>query len=501
MAAKTIETDPCASHASDEKNGTRLQELPDKCLIAIFKFLPLDNLDNIIELSPHWDKLVQENIPVEVHLTDVGFRVALHFFNDHYDLPKYRIKVLHSRVFDEPLPELKSPEDLQKLEFITPTQLSTFNTFVSKAINLKELHFTLGSLSQYVISEMELNLPNLKLLSIVDRPIAYKDDPTILSRNISGFLEKTFPSIEKIIILTVANRKQTVEYTKDLLKFIQTNANSLRKVKFNVSTSIQKGLLGDKGLSDSVELSSPEDFDLQLLASAKLEELELSFGRDFIVGLEKWIWLLNNQTSLAHLNMGMDKLLRPTLFETPITRSTSTLVSIQLGIENFVSSTNERCIVECNVFENCTKLQMLVLTGSPYPENCELRPPTVELKNLEKLPKSMFGLAVENFYVETDDLKELIRGVRMKERTLKKLALRNIGVEGTFGVTLMMLDFWISAEVLTEILVKGINGNECQLHEYEMLTKFGVQLPLDKCTAHALYYPSLMEYRKPQQNE
>ncbi|CAL8142718.1 unnamed protein product [Orchesella dallaii] len=491
---------PAPSHESDNQSRTNLNDLPDKCLIAIFKLIPLENLDSIIELSPHWNQLVQDNIPVEVHLTDISFRIAMHYFNGHEDLTKYQIKVLHSRVFDEALPQLKSPEVLKVVEFVTPTQLSTFSTLISKAVNLQELHFTFSSLTQYVLSEMDLNLPNLKLLNIVDRSIAYKDDPTILHKNITGFLTKTFPSIQRIVVLTSASRKQTVEYAKYLLKFIQSNCDSLRQVKFNVSTSIQKHLLSEKGVPDMVEFTSPEDFDLERLASARLEELELSFGHNFFVGLEQWTWLLNNQSCLAHLNMGVDKPLSPTLFETPITRSASTLVSVQLGIENFDGHTNERYTLDCDIFENCTNLQMLVLNGSPHPENLELRPPSNELKNLEKLPKNLFGLAVENFYLETNDVLAFTRGVHMKERALKRLVLRNIGVdeERKFGVTLLMLDYWISAEILIEIIVQGINGNECQLHEYEHLTKFGVKLPLDKCTAHAYYYPNLMEYRKPQ---
>lgn len=421
----------------------------------------------------------------------------MHYFMGFQELPKYRIKVAHSRVLEEPLPELKAPEELQVVEFATHTEPATFTSLVGKAVNLRQLYFGYGSLSNSSLSDLEFDLPNLKLLHIADRTIVSKKAISTLGNNIVGFLQRKFSSIKALHLTTLASRPQTMEYVRALFKFIETHHGSLRKIHLNVNTALQRHLMREDTtcqVSDIAELSSPEDvFDLDKLTSVKLEEMDVTFGNKFFVGLEQWTKLLDNQKELVHLTFGVDKPLPTSLYVAPITQSASTLKSLHLGIEVFDEGTNDRSPVDCSYFESCCNLEMLVLVG---PLRADLRPTYPELLNVDKLPKGLFGLAVENIFVETSQLSDLTRSILQRATKLERISLRNIGIRDDFGVTLAMLDIWTTTQVLQEIIVKGLNGDECQIHQFEQLVRFGVTPPLPQCEFHVIYEPNLMEYRR-----
>lgn len=453
-------------------------------------------MDDIIELSPRWDRLVQEHIPVEAHLTDIGFRIAMHYFVGHSELPKYRIKVIHSRVLDEPLPDLKTPEDLHVLDFATHTELATYKHLIGKAENLQELCFGYSSLTGQPISEVDVNLPKLTLLYMADRAVEGKTtditQQEILPKNITGFLGKTFPSIQRLVVCTVATRKQTVAYVKALLKFIQNHSETLNRVKFTVSTSIQNVNPNERE-NDLVEFSSSDEiFNLSQLANVKLVELEINIGKNFFCGLDQWQELLKTQNMLEHFTFGLEKPLTPQLFEAPVTHSATFLVTIQIGVE--VYTADQRKPLDCAIFEGCVNLKMMVLNGPPM---VDARTPAVEILNFNKLPKGLVALGLENIYLETKQIAELAEDAMMIERTLEKLSLQNVGTTTGYGVTLAMLDCWITSKVIQEIIVKGINGDENRIQDYEHLCKFGVKSPIAKCMMHAYYYSNFMEYKKP----
>ena len=257
-------------------------------------------MDDIIEVCARWDKLVQENIPVEVHLTDIGFRIAMHYFIGYEDLQKYRIRFVHSRVLDERLPELKSPEDLEAIEFATHTEQFTFSSLVSKATNLRELHFGYSSLAGHVLSEMDFHLPNLKLLQIIDREVLAKlrDDreDSIVVANISGFLRKSFPSIEQLAVATMANKRDNIEYAEKIFFFIQNHCKTLKKLTFISSAVLSEEDKNSNPVNYVDEFRLPkEKFDLEKLASVKLEVLHIKLGENFVVNLEQWTDILNKQ--------------------------------------------------------------------------------------------------------------------------------------------------------------------------------------------------------------
>lgn len=457
--------------------------------------MPLENLDDIIEFSPHWDKLVQEHIPVEAFITDIGFRIGLHYFVGHDSLPKYRIKAIHSRVLDEPLPDLKSPEELLVLDFPTHTELTTYKHFILNAKNLKELYFGYSSLTTHLLSSVDVPLTKLTLLYMADRPVEgkYKDPEKleILPRNIIGFLDKTLPSIQKIVVCTVASRKQTLEYGKALLKFIQRHSGTLKVVKFTVDTTIHNFEL-DEPVDDLVEYSSnSEEFNLAQLANVKLTEIDIRFGRNFFCGLEQWRGILENQKELEHLTIAVEKPIKPKIFEAPVTLSAVNLLSVQIGV--LVYDGLETNSLDCSIFADCVNLKLLVFNGPTVS-----RPASREIFNLSKLPTSLYAFAVENIYVETREIAEFTRGVMLKLRTLEKLGLQNIGTTTGYGVTLAMLDCWITARVLQEIIIKhGMNGDESRLPECDHLLQFGIKSPIGKCNVHAFYYPRFGEYKMP----
>jgi len=225
---------------------------------------------------------------------------------------------------------------------------------------------------------------------------------------------------------------------------------------------------------------------LLCLFQLRLTKLEVDFGYKFFVGAPEWQKILEHQDKLRSFKLSPTKPLPQSILFPAILASGTNLISINLGVQ--INRDNHSLPINCSVFEICVNLQMLILIGD------SLIDPTQEfvreLTNVDKLPKSLQAIGLENIRVATTDVAFIF--FSMPE--LRKIALERIGLEGEFGMTLELAQQVIYATKLTEVVIRGFNGDECELYRYESLMKLGLHLPLKTAFLHVTFFKHFGEY-------
>lgn len=435
-----------------------------------------------------------QHYPLEVHINDLGVRIGRSLFiNSVLPLVKYRIGALTCRIISDTVVTLRSPQDLKFLDIWMPIGPVTYKSLVIEAGNLEELHFSYSSLSKYPVGRLNIVLPALKELHLVDD--STYSGPTnevkdMLAVNYVAFLKKSFPSLHTLIVITMANRTRTIEYVLEFFGFLERHANTLRKVKLDIRRPVVSP--PEERVLEYVMLDG--DVDMTKLEGVQLEELEVNLGNDFFVGVEEWKQFWDSQVKMTHFKTGEGRPLDPPTYFGIIEKSEKTLVSLHLGLEIFHTDTKKWQPIDCRRFEDCQNLKYLTLIGTP---NLENRPKMAELINLDLFPVSLQKLELHNFYLETDHLQAFGEATMEQNRQLEKLVIWNYCTSGKFGITLKLLDSWIGDSFFKELKLKGVNGKEMELKQYVKLITLGAKPHLSHCCVHAIYDPELKNYFPP----
>jgi len=465
-------------------------------------------------------------VPVEIWVTDIGFRFASQCYYDLEYFSNFVVTSLHSRVQSDDFPKLRAPDRLKCVEFAAPTPKTVYQKFTQRASNLTRLTFGYSSLTKDVLSlPGEKCFPRLRSLRIVDRSLESSDieHPEILFQNVIGFLHMSFTSLESFFLGCVASKTQALRYTLHLFHFVQSHWKTLKCVILRLHISLQEvhegpqeevlnplqwrqAMLGElkeeqsaaidwEALSSVMIIINKHSICqnglctvallclytkcMNLCFQLNLEELEVDYGFEFFCALPEWMKFIGTQKYLQHLNFGVGFPLDFSPLAPNFGDNLSTLVSLQLGSKTYVPELGTPFAIDCSLFKDLKALKMFCLIG----ENnfgAKRRAKMPELTNTSQLPVNITAVAIENIHIDSGELYTLLTTLK----NVDHLSLQSIGVENNLGMKLPVLELLVESHKMKELIIRGINGDDCSLHQYETLLSVGLTVPLKTFYCH-----------------